>query len=416
MQNDKANLIFITSRFPVGNSSEYISHSLPFLAKNFNIRIISADAAGKLTRPLPQGVRFTRLPEFTKFKRLLFKIKALFSKDAKRHIKNAHNRSFKNHKLWLNEVDMLACGRHLYNYLSELHEIKSGKPLLIYSFLSHEYVYGTVMIKEDNPNIKLAMSIRSVDQYRLLHGYRIIGAINDIENACDMLQFECNDNRNFFIENLTLDKLTEKKARVIRFGIKPNNELTVNNQDIQTLNIITHSQHGDNQGLYMLCDALKLVNEGYIHWTHLRTENEDIELKRYINNTAGRNPRITCNFTNNMKYSERVKFYTENSIHCIININEILSYEFLESISFGIMPIAVNIGGVSDVINEQNGILLPEDTTAEQLAEVINKTTTLPKKEIINRGVNAARTCIDLFCAEKNFDQLSHSLMETIYN
>ena len=415
MQTKKPNLIFITSKFPVDTSGEFLSHALPFLATRFKIRIVSTTPGGNLSRPLPPEVRFTRMPPLSKAKRFLLTGKVIFSKKFFTQLKELRKSKKLTAKKYWGTLHTLALGRHLSDYLSDLGEFNSPDPLMIYSFLSHRYVYGSVLAKEfRKAPTKLVISCRTVDYFRFTHGDYLDGAIKDINEKSDIIQFDSKNNMNDFVKEFSLNTYDHSKYQLVHFGVSECNVSTVRNDDIQTLNIITHTQQGTNDGLYLFVNALSNIHTGHIHWTHICMRKEDLDLKRHVNRQLIRNPHVTCTFTPIMKGKERVKFYSENPIHCVMNLNSIIPFEFIECMSLGIMPIAIDVGGASEFVNDQNGLLLPADITAEKLSNVISLAISLDRKAIREKGEMAVQFYRENFLATDNYKKLTLDLYSEI--
>ena len=69
-----------------------------------------------------------------------------------------------------------------------------------------------------------------------------------------------------------------------------------------------------------------------------------------------------------------MEFYKNNSVNLFITTSETesLPVSIQEAISFGIPIIATNVGGVSEVVNEQTGYLIDKDFDVEDVASLIN--------------------------------------------
>jgi glycosyltransferase involved in cell wall biosynthesis len=84
----------------------------------------------------------------------------------------------------------------------------------------------------------------------------------------------------------------------------------------------------------------------------------------------------------------------------------------MEAMSFGIPAIATNVGGVSEIVqDEKNGFLLEKDFTDTQLAERIRRCSEMPN-EVYQTYRKAARDYWEEnFNAEKNYSDFTDAIV-----
>lgn len=86
----------------------------------------------------------------------------------------------------------------------------------------------------------------------------------------------------------------------------------------------------------------------------------------------------------------------------------------MEAMSYGIPTIAPNIGGISDLVNEQNGFLM--SSKADILEIITGLETILFSKDITSYRENARKTVEDRFNSEKNYHEFVHIIEELALN
>ena len=64
-----------------------------------------------------------------------------------------------------------------------------------------------------------------------------------------------------------------------------------------------------------------------------------------------------------------------NEVRCFINVSssEGIPVSIMEVMSFGIPVIGTNVGGVSELVNQENGHLLSANPAAQEIVSVIEK-------------------------------------------
>ena len=68
-------------------------------------------------------------------------------------------------------------------------------------------------------------------------------------------------------------------------------------------------------------------------------------------------------------------FYKSHPVDFLINVsnNEGIPVSIMEAHSFSIPVVATNVGGTSEIVNEENGILLPADPDTGELANLYSQ-------------------------------------------
>ena len=70
---------------------------------------------------------------------------------------------------------------------------------------------------------------------------------------------------------------------------------------------------------------------------------------------------------------EIYKIYSEKSFRCLLNVSESegLPVSIMEAQSFGIPVIATKVGGTPEIVNNENGLLLSENPSADEIASAL---------------------------------------------
>ena len=83
---------------------------------------------------------------------------------------------------------------------------------------------------------------------------------------------------------------------------------------------------------------------------------------------------IKYEFTGQLSNEDIMRIYKKTKINLFINTSESegLPVSIMEAISFGIPVIATDVGGVSEIVNEKTGILIPKDFNIDKVADIID--------------------------------------------
>jgi len=106
--------------------------------------------------------------------------------------------------------------------------------------------------------------------------------------------------------------------------------------------------------------------------------------------------------------SKVLDFYTSNSFDVFINVSqsEGVPFSIMESFAAGIPVIATDVGGNSEIVNNETGKLLKEDITPNLLAEEITKFKGLPD----DVKVSIRNACVQHYTKYWNAEKLANEL------
>lgn len=104
------------------------------------------------------------------------------------------------------------------------------------------------------------------------------------------------------------------------------------------------------------------------------------------------------------------EFYRQQHIDAFINVSstEGLPVSIMEAQSMGIPVIATDVGGTSEIVNSDNGILIDNNPTPQEVANAIMEFKNMPQSAILIKRKNARTNWELKFCAKKNY-KLFHS-------
>ena len=111
-------------------------------------------------------------------------------------------------------------------------------------------------------------------------------------------------------------------------------------------------------------------------------------------------------FKGQLFHEQVQEFLKTQPIDLFINVSksEGIPVSIMEVFSFGIPCIATKVGGTPEIINEQNGILLSENPTSDEISQCIEVFYQLSKKEKEEKRMAAYKTWENDYNAEKNYN------------
>lgn len=110
-----------------------------------------------------------------------------------------------------------------------------------------------------------------------------------------------------------------------------------------------------------------------------------------------------------------LNFYATNKISLFINLSDYegIPVSIMEAISFSIPVIATNVGGVSEIVTKESGVLIEKDCNLNQLTTILND---FPNHDIFTSNFRAKvfNFSNNNFNAEKNFNDFSDDLLNLL--
>lgn len=151
-----------------------------------------------------------------------------------------------------------------------------------------------------------------------------------------------------------------------------------------------------------IIDVLSRFENKDIEWVHfgegcLRSKMEHLAAEKLS--------QIKFEFKGLTPNTSILDYYHENNVDLFINLSESegIPVSIMEAFSAGIPVLATNVGGVSEIVNNQNGFLLAKDFEINEVVKVIEGYLDIPKERKMEFRMNAYNTWNKCYNAEKNY-------------
>ncbi len=408
-------LIFFTSQFPFADGETFIENEFPFLASAFEkIFIVTNNISGKQTRTLPENVVVIRVPYATSSK---YKLQALFNyfnpvvQHELRFIKSKLHLSVSPkiistllgsyaHALEINELLLKITDQHNIDV----------KSLYLYSYWMNNMAAGIALFKQKYPKTKAICRAHGWDVYFERHNPPYLPLRNFIIENLDAC-FCISENGKQYLENL-VSVSGKNHLKLSRLGTL-NNLNKKNETNNSSLSIVSCSNIIPLKRINLIIEALAQIENIQIKWTHFGDGELAAETKNYADKVLSSRPDIKYSFAGQISNKELLNYYSNNPVDLFINASETegLPVSIMEAFSFGIPAIAMNVGGISEIIQDGvNGFLLSADSSANEMAAAIINFHSLSETEKNNFRSGAFNTWDEKFNAEKNYRRFIESI------
>ena len=148
-----------------------------------------------------------------------------------------------------------------------------------------------------------------------------------------------------------------------------------------------------------------------IQWVHFGDGELMQEIINLCNNILPKN--ISFEFKGQIENKYILQYYKVQNPSLFINLSssEGIPVSIMEAVSFGIPVIATNVGGNSEIVNNENGYLLEENPTPLQVANKIEQFYNLSPDENNKMKKAAFKTWDSKFNADKNYTQFIRDIL-----
>tara|TARA_X000000950_G_C13915800_1_gene660951 strand:- start:4768 stop:6027 length:1260 start_codon:yes stop_codon:yes gene_type:complete len=411
------NLIFFTKVFPHGIGESFLEEEIKYLSNNFRSITIVTSKSSSGRRVLPENVEviygdfngsyLDKLKHFIKLFFTLFLPEILIYKNWKYLLKRTNINYL---------VKSTSSASIIYTFLMKYIDNNNIKfdSLFLYTYWWLDESIAIALLKKKHPKIKSFTRCHGYDVYfeRSKGGYlpykyftlkyldRVFpiskNAINYIENNYPF--------SNFFPNKLSLSQI----------GVIEGSLSLEKTGDKDVFTIVSCSQIYPNKRLELIYNSIIKLNHK-VKWVHLGSYIENFSEDYYeelIKNIKVSPKNIEIVFKGKLLNFEILDFYKKNYIDLFINLSfsEGVPVSIMEAMSYSIPALATNVGGVSELVNDDNGILVARDSIAEEINSDILKFIELDKNFVIEKRKAAYNTWINKFNSKINYNEFINKI------
>lgn len=164
-----------------------------------------------------------------------------------------------------------------------------------------------------------------------------------------------------------------------------------------TLRVVSCSTVYPLKRVPLIFEALNRFTGKKIEWTHFGAGSHFEALKLQVE--KGRKEHLTVNLMGNVPHGDVMDYYKKHHVDVFINVStsEGVPVSIMEAMSFGIPVVATNVGGTSEEVREDVGVLLPPNPTIEEIHQAIDK--------ILGSNYTPRKYWEERYNAEKNYNK-----------
>jgi glycosyltransferase involved in cell wall biosynthesis len=197
------------------------------------------------------------------------------------------------------------------------------------------------------------------------------------------------------------------KMDVCRLGVADNGINKTENH-LGFFRIVSCSAFQSYKRVHLIVEILK-HSSLQIQWVHFG----DGELKNDILKSAQSLPEnVMFKWMGFKKNEDVISFYKHNHVDLFINTSstEGIPVSIMEALSFGIPCIAPDVGGISEIVNDHTGFLIPAEFDPITVTQIIERYNNLDEEVKMEQRSKARLFYFENYCADKNYKNLIKTL------
>jgi len=308
----------------------------------------------------------------------------------------------------MNLLYYLSKAHHEARVIDKALKKESKDDILIYSYRFDYQPYVALMLRKKWGNkLKIVCRAHGYDLYeeRNINNYipmrRVL--LNEVDHV-----FPCSEYGVKYIKN----KYRIGKAQVdVRYlGTSDHGEKEFSSGK-EPLSILSCSNVLQVKRIDKIIDALSLMKDIPIEWTHFGDGELMDEIREYAKEKLGSNVKVS--FAGNIANTELMNTYAVKDFYVFINVSlsEGLPVSVMEAMSFGIPCIATDVGGTGEIVKNDHGTLISKDAAAGDIEEAIRAVYNMNENDYQTLRHNARRFWENHFNADHNYNVFLEELV-----
>ena len=393
-------LILITASFPFGTGEPFLETEIEYLSREFeNVKIVSRGDKDQVTREIPKNAAVISIGSNLSDWQRIASLFNIFNSACLSELKNIHSLYRRKITIGIFKTVLISFqqAKRVRNIVqNELNHMELGETV-IYSYWCDDTAIALALLKKKNRKLKVISRVHGWDVY------------------FNVSQFNYLPFRSLICQNMdAIYSISKKGQTEISETWKQNlsnifvSHLGVVSQKLksspETFKIVSCSNLISLKRVHLIIEALALLTSFSIEWIHFGDGQLFNQLKGQANNLPDN---IIVDWRGQVRNEDVLNYYTENEVSCFINVSssEGIPVSIMEAMSFGIPVIGTNVGGVSEIVNEDNGYLLSANPTSQEIVSVIEKFQQLSNEDKEKKRKAAYSTWENKYNADLNYSE-----------
>jgi len=369
-------LFILTSAFPYEGGEQFLETEIKFWdnTRFYGVWIIPSHNSGKI-RNIPNKIKV--LSRKLRKSKTVYVLLSLINPILYKEIYYILN----NIKLKHIPSCLIVALRSTALTLKDLSELKdvlkefSGNEIVLYSYWNDISSYAGCILKRQGIVSKVVSRAHGFDLYKERRHANYMPLKRQFVNDYDAIYLLAESAYSYYKHNY---QTNFNKLNISKLGVLLPSKIKQYTPNINEKKILSISNCIPIKQINLILEAVKVYAyenpSKTIQWTHIGHGPLFQSLKLEAKRAMTLHSNLVVKFTGQLENIEVKSALATNSYDLIINAStsEGVPVSIMEAMSFGIPAIAPNIGGVAELVNNDNGYLMPSVCTKEDIVYGIN--------------------------------------------
>ena len=388
-------LVLFTSSFPYEGGEQFLETEIEFLARTFEkITVVPARKRGRI-RAIPQNVSVddsvADTPK-TVGARAKYLLTPLFLKGLSRNMKE-------NKYLAICMLYIARDGQWIRSYVNK-HSEHDLNATLFYCYWFGAATIALHLAKLGNSRIKYVTRAHRGDLYEGVNGFDRFPFRQEVLSNIDRVYCISHHGKTHLESRY---EVKNECVQVSPLGVYGGEVLNERSND-NVFRILSCSSFAPVKRVPLLLDAVSLMPEEYkLQWTHIGGPADAMEqFQKEANKRVPEN--VEVRFLGQVSNSLVRDYYHKNPVDLFVNVSESegVPVSIMEAQSFGVPVMATEVGGTGEIVSQENGILIPVEVTAQEIANILVECAS-GKVDIQEKRAKAVANWREYYNANKNY-------------
>ncbi len=299
---------------------------------------------------------------------------------------------------------------HAHRYARSLEKtvLPDFLPDVCYSLWAREPAYALLLLKRRHRNIRAAVRLHGYDLYEertkeLWQPFR-----RALSQSMDLLAFVSRQGLAYYESRPYAAGAARRAVYYLGSGnvgarVEPNPDRFV---------IVSCSRAMPVKRIDRIIDALACIDGVPVDWHHIGDGAELPALRARAEAAPGKKGNVRVTFCGRLENADIAPYYRGVGAHLFLNVSESegLPVSIMEAFSVGVPAMATNVGGVSEIVTPDTGVLLACDASPEQIARALLDYFARSEAEKRRLSDGALRLWEHAFDADKNAERFAAAL------
>jgi colanic acid/amylovoran biosynthesis glycosyltransferase len=402
-------IAIITSSFPFPPGEQFIESEIRFWGetKFDQVYLLPSSTIGQ-PRVIPENITLDLSLSKRKAK-IPYVLLALFSKLFYREIYDLHNRRlFSLPRVFIalrNIASYIRAEKNLLDWLKD----NSGVDVL-YSYWNSRYAYAACAAKRVGLVNKVVSRAHRFDLYEERQKYGYMPLKRQFVNEFDRVYLLSPEAKNYF---QTTYNATHERCAISRLGVFVKSDITAFPKP-ECFTIVSVSFMVPVKRIDKIIEALSLLaiknTKTKVRWVHIGDGPLKMQLNAIAQSRLSGLPNMSWEFLGQLTNQDVCRYYEQNYVDCFVNSSESegVPVSIMEAMAAGVPAIAPNVGGISDLVSNECGVLLPASAPVGEIEKAFQRI--LEEHRDVRLRSSARQKVMRYFDANKNYKEFIKNL------